>query len=156
MTLERHLAEQAIESDLFGPDALVEVEAVRAPDKYQLIRRLGRGGAGEVWQARDVALERLVALKFLGDVPPSVLERFRREARYAARLKSPSIVEVYAMDEHEGRPFIAMEYVDGGNLAEAQLERRALVQTHVVGLEQQQHRPRVDPVQVRGLELRRA
>ena len=126
MSDERKLAEKAIESGFFGQSGLLEEEPVRAPEKYDLVRCLGQGGSGVVWLARDRPLDRLVALKFLGDVPPSVFERFRREARFTARLDSPSIVRIYELDEFDGRPFIAMEYVDGGNLDDAQLDHREL------------------------------
>ncbi len=129
---DRELARRAIDAGLFAPGLLADGalrDDVRAPDKYELVRPLGRGGAGEVWLARDRDLDRLVALKFLGDVPPSVLERFRREARYAARLESPSIVRIWALEEADGRPCIAMEYVDGGNLADARLDDRRLALT---------------------------
>lgn len=126
---ERELIEQAIDADLFGPGALIGDEPPVPPEKYELVRFLGRGGAGQVWLARDTSLDRRVAIKFLGDVPRSTLERFRREARFAARLTSPSIVRVYELGEYEGQPYITMEYVDGGNLADAELELEPLVRT---------------------------
>jgi len=115
----RTLAEKAVAAGLLGADLREEVPVV--PEKYELVRPLGRGGARVVWLARDTGLDRYRALKFLNDVPPSVLERFRREARFAARLATTSIVAVHEMDEFAGRPYIAMEYIDGGNLAQAQL-----------------------------------
>ena len=101
--------------------------ALEAPPKYQLLRVLGSGGMGTVMLARDRQLGRLVALKFLRDPGPWFLERFRREARVLARLAHPSIVAVHEFDLFAGRAYLAMDYVDGGNLARAELEPRALV-----------------------------
>ena len=122
----RALAERALRAGLFveGEDEVPPV----AP-KFDLVRKLGRGGAGVVWLARDTHLDRHVALKLLGDVPPSLFERFRREARFAARLEHPSIVRVWELDEHQGQPYISMEYVPGGNLADAQLGLEALARS---------------------------
>ena len=129
MTGPRDLAERAIRDDLFGPEGLRGREEIRAPDKYVLEREIGRGGVGVVWLARDRVLDRPVALKFLGDGHASTFERFRREARFTARLRSPSVVKVFEMDEFEGRPYIAMEYLDGGNLADAKPDLPHLVRT---------------------------
>ncbi len=108
--------------DLPGPRLPFE-----APPKYQLLRVLGSGGMGTVLLARDRHLGRLVALKLLRDPGPWFLERFRREARVLARLAHPSIVAVHEFDLFAGRAYLAMDYVDGGNLARARLEPRALV-----------------------------
>jgi tetratricopeptide (TPR) repeat protein len=125
---ELDLARKAVQSDLFGPRALQD-GAVVAPAKYQLLRQLGRGGVGSVFLARDRALERLVALKFLHDARPAVFERFRREARFTARLDSPAIVRVFDLHEEEGsHPCIAMQYVEGENLARARLEPSRLAE----------------------------
>ena len=120
---ERKLLDQAVTSDFFGSDPLTEIEPPRVPEHYKLLHELGRGGAGTVYLARDLTLDRDVALKFLGDARQVELERFRREARFTARLHDPAIVQVYGLTEFEGQIFIAMQYVDGGNLAEAQLAR---------------------------------
>ncbi|MGH7150121.1 MAG: serine/threonine-protein kinase, partial [Planctomycetota bacterium] len=121
MTEEHELATRAIEGDLLGPEFLRAEEAL-APPKYAIERRLGQGASGVVYLARDLVLDRPVALKFLGLGQVAALERFRREARFTARLRSPSIVKVFEMDEFGGRPFIAMEYLEGGSLAAARLE----------------------------------
>ncbi|MEE8105182.1 MAG: protein kinase [Planctomycetota bacterium] len=125
MTEERRLAEAAIESDLLGdlvgPAGLTEPTPV-PPDKYELKRRLGSGGAGVVYLAEDKSLGRPVAIKFLHDASGSVVERFRREARFTARLNDPSIVQIYETGEHHGSPFIVMQYVEGVNLADAELD----------------------------------
>jgi serine/threonine protein kinase len=89
--------------------------------RYRLIREIARGGMAIVWEARDGLLDRHVAVKVLHPQfaeDPEFLERFRREARAAARLSHPNIVSIYDVGEDvEARtPFIVMELVEGGNL----------------------------------------
>jgi serine/threonine protein kinase len=88
-------------------------------DRYELSERIGAGGMGTVWRARDTLLGRDVAVKILHEGLASdaaFAERFRREARAAARLGHPNIAAVYDTGEHEGMPFIVMELVDGESL----------------------------------------
>jgi serine/threonine-protein kinase len=89
--------------------------------RYRLIREIARGGMAAVWEAEDTLLERHVAVKLLHAQfadDPEFLERFRREARAAARLSHPNIVPIYDVGEHAQTrtPYIVMELVDGGNL----------------------------------------
>lgn len=92
---------------------------------YELERQLGEGGMGEVWLARDLSLDRRVALKVLRQAlldDRTAQERFRREARTVARLSHPGIVKIFAVGEHEERGFFSMEYIDGMSLRDL-LER---------------------------------
>jgi serine/threonine-protein kinase len=88
---------------------------------YRLLRLLGRGGMGVVYLARHERLKRTVALKLIGvssQANPERLARFRRETELLARLRHANVVPIYEAGEHEGRPYLAMEYVEGGTLAE--------------------------------------
>ena len=127
--------------------------------RYELERELGRGGMGSVWRAFDRTLDAPCALKFV-DWPPDVprdselgaelRSRFEREAKAAAKLRSPHVVQVFDHGDHEGCPFLAMELLEGESLA-ARIERegrlaprdvttivrdvaRALAKAHAAGI----------------------
>src|SRR5262245_45884365 len=87
--------------------------------RYEIQRAIGTGGMGDLYLARDPMIDRLLAIKLLreGINSPELLERFSREARSAGRLHHPNIVTIFDVGEHEGRPFIAMEFVQGETLA---------------------------------------
>jgi hypothetical protein len=106
---EARAAQQAFEADLPSLPG------------YDLIRELGRGGMGVVYLARHRELKRLVAVKMIlagFQSSRSTRERFHREAEAIARLQHPGIVQIHDLGEQEGRPYFALEFVDGTNLAD--------------------------------------
>jgi eukaryotic-like serine/threonine-protein kinase len=87
---------------------------------YKIIGELGRGGMGVVYQARQLSLNRIVAIKMIlpgAHLGPEELTRFRTEADAVARLQHPHIVQIHEVGEHQRRPYLCFEFVAGGNLA---------------------------------------
>jgi eukaryotic-like serine/threonine-protein kinase len=111
-----------------SPAARMEETAASIPivPGYTVLEEVGRGGMGVVFKATAKQLHRFVALKMIlaGDLAgPEAVARFQSEAEAVARLQHPHVVQIFRIGEHKGRPFLEMEYIDGGSLA-AQLQGR--------------------------------
>ena len=103
---------------------------------YHIMRPLGAGGMGVVYEAEDTQLGRHVALKVLSEEmqrDPSILERFQREARAASALNHPGICTVHSIEQHEGQHFIVMELLEGQTLAK-RIGRQPMELTEILDL----------------------
>jgi hypothetical protein len=88
-------------------------------ERYEFLQLLGRGGMGAVYKAKDLKIGRIVALKFVRGDDEHLIARFLQEARAQARIKHPCVCQVLEVGEVEGKPYIAMQFVDGMSLAQA-------------------------------------
>src|SRR5262245_54309253 len=91
---------------------------VLVAETFRIERKLGRGGMGVVYLARDERLHRPVALTLHDGAPDEARERMLREAKVMARLSHPNVITIHEVGTVEGRPFVAMEHLDGGTLRE--------------------------------------
>src|SRR5690349_15533768 len=99
----------------------------RTISHYQIIDKLGEGGMGVVYKARDANLDRFVAIKVLLPeqvADPECMDRFLQEAQAIAALNHPNIAHVYDFDEHDGARWLAMEFIEGQSLANCDSERK--------------------------------
>lgn len=104
-----------------GHDDFSDGDAIRYVGEYEILGEIARGGMGVVFKARQQSLHRLVALKMIlaGRLADDAdVERFRREAQAAGRLKHPNVVAVHEVGEHEGRHYFSMDFVDGRSLSD--------------------------------------
>ena len=102
-----------------APEGIALANA-RAEFDYEILERIGRGGMGVVYRARQRSLDRIVALKMIAmseSASQGALARFRREAEMAAKLDHPNIVTILEVGEFQANPYLAMQFVDGEDLA---------------------------------------
>ncbi len=110
------------ETIAIGQETLADIHAnkgLRQLGDFELERKVGQGGMGEVWLARQLSLDRPVAVKVLPRslaTQENFIERFQREAKAAASLVHPNVIQIYAYGIDEGTPYFAMEYVEGEDL----------------------------------------
>jgi serine/threonine protein kinase len=107
-----------------GPDETSSERPAGTPAEipgYEIMGELGRGGMGVIYKARQLRPRRLVALKMIlaGEhAGPDAHARFKSEAETVARLVHPNIVQIHEVNEHQGRPYLTLEFIEGGNLAQ--------------------------------------
>ncbi|MBL4847739.1 MAG: serine/threonine protein kinase [Planctomycetes bacterium] len=123
----------------FGSETMAAMKAasMRKLGDFELERKIGQGGMGEVWLARQVSLDRPVAVKVLPRslaTQENFIERFEREAKSAASLVHPSVIQIYAYGIDEGTPYFAMEYVEGEDLQQRIRRERFLDWDEIVAI----------------------
>jgi WD40 repeat protein len=102
------------------PSEAPSAQPVELPG-YEILEEVGRGGMGVVYKARQVRLNRLAAVKMIlagGQAGPDAHARFQTEAEVVAALHHPNVVQIYEVGEHNGLPFLSLEFLEGGNLAQ--------------------------------------
>ncbi|MCY3019361.1 MAG: serine/threonine-protein kinase, partial [Planctomycetota bacterium] len=112
------VAEQAFQ--VAPPERAGVPTALHTLPGYEILGELGRGGMGVVYKARQLSLNRIVALKMIlagSHSAPQLISRFRVEAEAIARINHPNIVQIYEIGEHNGAPYFALELLEGGSLS---------------------------------------
>jgi serine/threonine protein kinase len=112
-------ANQPTTAESAAPSTPTRFDEDFEPPNYQILDEVGRGGMGVVYKARQLSLNRLVAIKtFLPgeSIRPEDLGRFKLEAEAVARLQHPNIIQIYEVGEYNRRPYLALEFLDGGSL----------------------------------------
>ena len=129
---------KTLEVDATAAAIIAEPNAGPAPltvqtiQHYELIRRLGEGGMGTVYLARDTKLGRLVAIKLLIEITGASAARFLVEARATARCKHENIVVIHEVGEHDGYPYMVLEHIDGQSLHDWMNQRRIEVSGNMI------------------------